>query len=533
MTKLEDLTIRHIWEKLNELEDRMQKLEQHAQSTLRPLEKIRNQDKPRPVHAHDQIGEYGLAQIGVIVLLTGMAFLISYPFDFLPSFVASMIGYAAVGGFLTISRIWRHSHTYVANILHFGGLLLAYFATLRLHYFSQNPLIKSDFLGFMITLAVLIAAFYLSVQRGTKIQSFIFSSLIYLTALFSIHAHLTLISLTGAVFLGIAIFIKYDWPWILTSTIFLAYLTHIIWLFNTPVLGNPLQVIDGHYFNLLYLVIYGSALTISHLFNRKYIKTEFEAMTTILSMCGFFLIGALNILIFFKQYTGLLSFLTFVLFITIAILYWISVKDNYSTSYTASFSFIALSASILVQFSSPNYFLWLGLQSLMVIVTAIWFRSRIIILANVLIFLIIYIGYLVTASSDNLVNLSYAVTSLASARILNWKRDRLNLKTDFIRNTYLVLAFMIVLFGLYHAVPSQFVSISWLGAALFYFALSIVLHNIKYRWMAIFTIFAMIFHIFIIDMSKVDAVYRIVLFLVVGLVLLGVSLLYGKYKTAS
>ncbi|MFQ6113892.1 MAG: DUF2339 domain-containing protein, partial [bacterium] len=123
-----------------------------------------------------------------------------------------------------------------------------------------------------------------------------------------------------------------------------------------------------------------------------------------------------------------------------------------------------------------------------------------------------------------------AAVALSSARILNWKKERLELKTDMIRNAYLASAFVIVLYGLYHAVPSNYVSLSWLGAALFYFGMSLALKNIKYRWMAILTIFAMIIHVFLIDMARLDPGFRIVLFLAVGVVLLVVSLIYTKHR---
>jgi hypothetical protein len=177
----------------------------------------------------------------------------------------------------------------------------------------------------------------------------------------------------------------------------------------------------------------------------------------------------------------------------------------------------------------------LGWQSLLAISLAIWFHSRIITLVNFLIYFGIFLGYWRLSPSNDFVNLSYAVVALSSARLLNWKKERLELKTDLIRNAYLASAFIIVLYGLHHAVPGKFVSLSWLGAALFYFGMSVLLHkNIKYRWMGILTIFAAILRVVFIDMANLSAEFRIILFLAMGLVLLGVSLLYTRYhkKTA-
>ena len=101
---------------------------------------------------------------------------------------------------------------------------------------------------------------------------------------------------------------------------------------------------------------------------------------------------------------------------------------------------------------------------------------------------------------------------------------------ELIRNTYLLCAFVVVLYGLEKGVAGPFVSISWLGVSLFYFITSILLKNIKYRWMAILTIFATVIRVFLIDTSKLDPGYRIILFVITGAIILVLSLIYKKYE---
>jgi len=238
----------------------------------------------------------------------------------------------------------------------------------------------------------------------------------------------------------------------------------------------------------------------------------------------------LTILTFFKPQLDLLNLLLAVFFIAGASLNWVYRQGKYTSSIYACFGYLALSIAIFAQFDSPQYFIWLGWQSLLVISSALWFRSRIIIVVNSLIYLGIFLAYLYLAPSTNLVNLSYAIIALTSARILNWKKERLELKTDMIRIAYLASAFIIVLYGLYNAVPSNFVSLSWLVAALFYFVMSQLLNNMKYRWMAFLTIFALIVHVFLIDLARLDAAFRIILFLAIGTALLGLSLFYTRYR---
>jgi len=451
----------------------------------------------------------------------------------LPPLLTSLFGYLAVAGLYGLSRYWQEKYSHLAKIMFAGVLLLFYFATLRLHFFTANPVVTNKIIGVALVFIVLGINLYLSILRKSETLSGIVLILCFTTALIidSSHVVLTLIVVTSAI--SVYLFVKYEWQALLLLSLILAFSTHLIWLFNNPILGHPLRAVPDHAFNLGYLVAYGTIYALALLFKRNEEKSfEFlEIMLTLFNGMGIFIIGGINVLNYFQPLLPLLGFLTFILFLFFAIINWQVLKHNYITSYYACFAYIALSVAIFAQFSSPDYFIYLGLQSLLVIITAIWFRSRIIIVANILIYLGIYCAYLLMVSSNDLVNLSYAITALASARILNWKKERLTLKTDLIRNIYLVCAFIIVLYGLSHAVPQNYVSLSWLGAAFFYFGMSLLLRNIKYRWMAILTIFAIVLRVFLIDTARLNEGLRIIMFIVIGIFIVILSLLYTKYRT--
>jgi len=86
-------------------------------------------------------------------------------------------------------------------------------------------------------------------------------------------------------------------------------------------------------------------------------------------------------------------------------------------------------------------------------------------------------------------------------------------------------------YSLYQIVPAGYISLSWVAVALFYYMLSMFLNNKKYRWMALFTLLLTVVYILIIGIAKLDPVYRIISFIVLGIVLLGLSIAYTKVKT--
>jgi hypothetical protein len=116
--------------------------------------------------------------------------------------------------------------------------------------------------------------------------------------------------------------------------------------------------------------------------------------------------------------------------------------------------------------------------------------------------------------------------ALISARIINWKRSRLNIKTDLIRNLYMLEGFFMMLLALLHAVPRQFVTFSWTMAALLYFIISLLLKNIKYRYMALGTMICSAFYLFLVDLARIEVIYRVLALLFLAAISIGISIYY-------
>jgi hypothetical protein len=109
-----------------------------------------------------------------------------------------------------------------------------------------------------------------------------------------------------------------------------------------------------------------------------------------------------------------------------------------------------------------------------------------------------------------------------------WQKERLNIKTDFIRNIYLFTLFFSMLYATYNSLPGQYITVSWLCIAGIYFGLSIFLKSIKYRWMAMGNLLIAAFYLFMIDLAKIDLLYRILIFLAFAVTSIVISIYYVK-----
>lgn len=85
-----------------------------------------------------------------------------------------------------------------------------------------------------------------------------------------------------------------------------------------------------------------------------------------------------------------------------------------------------------------------------------------------------------------------------------------------------------VLFTLHHLVSVQFITLSWALAAVSYFLLSFILKNVKYRYMALGTMIAASFYLFLVDLARIELFYRVIALLSLAFISIGISFYYNK-----
>lgn len=478
-----------------------------------------------------EIGEYWLARVGVLALSVGLAFLVAYPFAGLPALASCLIGYAAAAAFFAMSHRWRQALPDTSHILFGGALFLLYFATLRLHFFSVHPVASGRGVGLALMVLVLGAEFYLAARRPSELMTGLVLGLGMVTGLIADHPGFQLSLLVALAATTYGLVRLRGWPWFSIVATGLPFLMHLDWLLGHPMLGRGLHGVGASEGNLLALTAYATVL--AALGFRPGAGDDHVMLRigrALLISGATMLVVLINVRLFSATLPPWTESLAAVGFLLMAYVYWRHHQSIYATSIYSCAGYLMLSAAIIRFFPAPDFYGWLAWQSLLVAVTAVWFRSKIIVVANLGIFGGIYLAYLVQGPAAGPVNLSFAIVALLTARVLNWQKNRLSLQTEFMRNVYLGAASIIIPYGLYHTVPSGWVSTSWLGAAGLYFVASALLKSAKYRWMGISTILATIVYVFVVDLARLDPAYRIMSFLVLGVVLLGISVAYARQR---
>jgi len=475
------------------------------------------------------IFEYGLAWFGSLVLLFGIAFLTNFARNYLNGPLASLVGYIAVGGVFFLAWYLRKSFTHLSFMLNLSAHLLVYYITLRLFFFVDQPVIPVKGVVLFLLFAIICIQCYVAMRKNSELLAGITLILSLATAIFADTTWITLPLIMLSAGFTLFLFIRFSWWRVLVASLILVYIAQTIWLLNNPVMGNPMGAFGTHPFNLLSLLIYGTIFSIVPMIRQdNKVPDGIFPATILLNGMSFSAVILFVVASFYADnYVWIFSMISgLCLFYSIFLKY--RTTRIFDPSFYAIYSFMALSVAVYGYSKLPDALWLLALQSLLVVSWALWFRSKIIVVMNTLLFIVIIMFYMAFYPPVDKVNFAFVITAFISARIINWKKERLTLKTDMIRNTYLITLFFTMLFALYHVVPKQYVTLSWTCAAVLYFVMSLILKNIKYRWMAIATVMFTGFYLFFVDFSNLETGYRVLAFLFLAVISIGASLYFTK-----
>ncbi|MEI7830104.1 MAG: hypothetical protein WCI31_10055 [Prolixibacteraceae bacterium] len=532
------LTLKELADRYSSLDERLNRIEAQLAAGARVANPVRaaaqlsseeqEVDFTNPL-SESKVFEHGLAWIGSAVLLLGMMFTMLFVNNAFGGITSFILGISSAALTFFLSGLLKKSLSYMAFMFTICAHLLIYYALLRLHFFTENPVLSNLWLTIVLMLGSVSFLMYKADVAKSQLMGFIAYFLLILTALLTDQTQVTLALFVVGTAAVLYFLNRNGWDTLLILSIFMVYIGHTIWLIGNPLMGHPASAVVNPQFNLFYLFLYGAIYSVVPFLKQNgKISAEVCNATIILNSIAFSVLLMLIVLTFYTK-----SYIFIFLAISIgcllyAILLNYKVDSRFDSFFYVNFGFMALSIAVYGNSDLPGSFLFLAWQSMVVLAIAIWFRSNLIVLMNTALFTIILIAYLIMTKSIDSYNISFTFIAIASARILNWQQNRLELKTGSIRSFYLVITFFVMLYTLYNAVAIDYVTISWGLAAVAYMIMSVILKNIKYRWLAFLTLLAAVVHLFMFDISKMGVGYRIVAFIFVGLTILGVSFYYTK-----
>ena len=386
-----------------------------------------------------QIGRFGLAWLGNIVLLFGITFMTQYLIILGHRYFSVIFGYTAAAAIFFLANYLKKTNEHLAFMFKLNAQILLFYITMRLHFFTSSPIIIDKRIALILLVLVVILQSYFSIRNKSQGFAALSVFLALSTAILADVTHFTLPLVTLTASGAIYCYFRFNWQPLFLVTLFLTYITFFLWLFGNPFMGHPLQLISEQQSGIIYLFFLGAGYSILLLF-RKSDATSDDFLIGVTMSNGIlfsFLLLILVLRFFTADYVTLFGIITVCCLLYSTFLH--SKSDwNFASAFYALYGFMAMSISLYGLYGFPRVYLLLSVQSLIVVSMALWFRNRLIVVMNSLFFLTIIIIYILSSKTISGVNFSFVMISLISARIINWKRSRLQIETDLLRNLYMI-----------------------------------------------------------------------------------------------
>jgi hypothetical protein len=478
-----------------------------------------------------RIGQEWFAKVGIAALGVGVAFTLSLPYAGLPAAAPSAAGYILAAGLFLTARLCSAHMEALSGFLRATAMALFYFAGLRLCFFGGEHALSAGPATGGLVLA-LSAAANLAVAYARRSPWLFGLGLVtgYATAIVAGSPAFGLVLVALFSVAAAAAGGRLGRPALVITAMPLAYAAYILLALGNPVMGGAAR--------LGAVTPWAPAVVLACLaaFSLGLLRASRDDRESMAANAGIFLNASVGFLIYLAH--TLVSYQApFVaaqvgasaVLLALAFPHARS-RDSIGSFVCAMSGFAALSFAIMKATHPPDVFVWLSVQSLIVVAVAVWLRSRFIVVANFVIYLGILASYVAVAEGERGISIGFGIVALATARLLGWQQRRLELKTELMRNAYLVVAFLVFPYALYHLVPGAWVGLAWVGAALLYYAIAAVLRNPKYRYMAHATLLLTALYLAVAGISRLEPLFRNLSFLVLGAVLVIVSLVFTRLR---
>ncbi|MCX6270474.1 MAG: hypothetical protein NTU44_04500 [Bacteroidetes bacterium] len=541
---LADLSL--LKQEINKLKERIHRIESRMENAAYPAVKTfseinsfpQSQNTPGNEAAftvsqeqglESKLGEYGLAWMGNIVLLFGFVFLTRYLQNLGYNLFAAFVGYLSAALVFLLAGTTKNSFKYLSFLFNLSGYCLLFYFTLSLHFLTSSPLIPQKEVVLALVVLLIGIQVYLSVKKNSEVLTGLALVFMVITASIFGNANVQLTASVLTASIGMWLFQKNGWWKITIITLVLTYANVLFWYVSNPFSGGKWVVVSEPGLCIYFLGIIAFIYSLITLTRKKDdVPDDAVIATVVLNGLSFSTYLALIVISFYS--TNYIAVFSVISLFCLAFSSCLKTKSvwKYSPSFYALYGFVTISVTIYGIYGLPFSFFLLSVQSLLVVSIALWYRSRFIVFMNSMMFLSLWIAYLWTFAPINSINISFSLVALLSARIISWQQARLELKNDLLRNFYLITGYFLVLYTLFHLVPQNYVTVSWTVTAIVYFVLSILIKNVKYRYLALGTIVAAAFYLFLFDLARVEMVFRIIAFLFLAFISIGLSIYYVK-----
>lgn len=528
---------------LAKIEERLEKLEKIIGISSR-VEKAITPPPPKKIPKRDieaEIGRKWLNKIGIISLVVGIALLVGYTFQYLGAVGKISLGFVSSLILIGLGQYLQRRYATYGKVLIGGGWSLLYFTTYAMHHIKATRLIESEIVGLFLLGIVAALMILVSLKYKSKALTSLAFFLGYLTAAIS---GVTPFTLSAILILAAALVIvvyRMEWGDIAVAGVIATYATHLLWLSSSGVF--PLKKPTDFALNSLFLILYFTLFTFSNFFFKRFKRGQNLAVALINTLAFYSLfmwrlsdwnpdyngrftalVGAVSLGLGFlnKQIRPLfiahsclgLSFLTLAIPIQFT-RHWITIAWLIEGLLLVGLGFYAKKEPLRVFGTGV-----LGLAFLKLLTADFISRKAVTLLGQ-----------------DIHIRLLVALLAILIFYSLAWLAHRLKDTLNKVRrehllsHLFLIMATIILTILLVLEVDKNWISVVLGGEGFLYLIFGFLVKHRVLRTLGLIALGLTIFKVFLIDLSGLTSFYRMISFIVLGIILLLVSFGYHRYKS--
>jgi len=333
--------LRSVLAHLRDLENRIARIEENlGLARVEPREEPEELDRPSPLTKGEEeeelefrLGQNWFAKVGIVVLAIGMAFLLTQPFEGLPSILPVLIGYVLVACLFGLSRLWKESFALISGYLRGAAMALLYFTTLRLFFFTVDPLLDpSSAFGILLLVAVSSVNILLALRRKSHYLIVLALATAFATAIVVGSWWFVFVLLTVLAVVTAIVRVRLEAQGVMMAGIVMTLLSHALWAVGNPIRGNPLAFVSSPQLNIYVLLAYALIFALGVLRRQDHREEDFSvAFTSFLGGAGSYALFLLLSLMSFESGFVLSHLLASALFLALAVAFWTKEQSKYST----------------------------------------------------------------------------------------------------------------------------------------------------------------------------------------------------------
>jgi uncharacterized membrane protein len=264
-----------------------------APGSVAPPAPVAPAPERRDLEAH--LGTYWLSRLGIVALIIGIAYLITYRFGELGMLARVVAGYVLSAGLGAFGLWLSRRHQLFGRIVFGGGLALAYFVTYALHFLPSVRVIESQALALVLLALLVVAIVVIAHRMQSETVAGIALFLGLHTGMLSEITTFTLFSTTLLAAGALFFLVQNRWVVVPLSSLVAVYSTHIVWALRDDGVAPGAPARERLFLSLGFIVLYFLLFSVALLARPRELSRRACLAFALLNWVGLALLGGYEV----------------------------------------------------------------------------------------------------------------------------------------------------------------------------------------------------------------------------------------------